>query len=204
MNVYLIRHGKSDDAESGLSQRKEAGLSSSGKSDVLSLKTEFNKIPFDKIYYSPWNRAKDTAKLLFDDKKVPSEEISYLHEYKKPSHLEGQDRSITEKYWNDNLDNIFKPDWKPEDGESFNDILRRVGKLRNLILQHKENEIIGVVSHGIAFRHLIGSWLMGKEYDQSIYSNLLRHIHLDNLGYILIDVNKDKNTISIRRWHNWF
>jgi probable phosphoglycerate mutase len=203
MKVYLIRHGKSQDSEDGLSQRKDSPLSESGKQKILSLKTEFLRIPFSKIYHSPWNRAKETAYLLFGDSGLQLKEMSYLHEYQKPSHLEGADPLVVEKFWNDNLENLYRADWKPNDGESFNDILSRTKKLKKMLLAHQEEDTIGVVSHGILFRHLIGHWLIGNKYNPVLFSNLLRHIRLDNLGFIALDIDKDNKSLKVDKWHNF-
>lgn len=201
MKIYLIRHGKSQDAEAGISQRWDSRLSESAKQQIITLKTEFQKIPFNKIYHSPWPRAKQTAELLFTDTKFPLEEVEYIHEYRKPRYLEGLSHSSAEKFWAEYSENTDNPDWKLDNSESFNDTLKRVEKLKRLLLSHKDTDTIGVVSHSIIFNSLIGYWLMGENFNSRIFCNLLQHIHLDNLGYILIETDKEK--IDIRRWHNW-
>lgn len=203
MQVYLIRHGLSEDDENGISQRRETALSNSGKKRLVVIRPKYLSIPFDQIYHSPWRRAKETAGLLFGKTTIPMQEVTYLHEYARPLRLEGVDPGIVAKFWDDNREHIHKPEWRPEDGESFNDIIARAKKLKGLLLKHGREETIGVVSHGTFLRHVIGHWLLGENYAPKIYGELLRHIHLGNLGYILIDVDKDKETIAVRRWHNW-
>lgn len=202
MQVYLIRHGLSKDDENGLSQRSDSGLSETGKKHVLSFKEFFDQIPFNQIYYSPWERAKETAFLLFSNILDKTTELPYIHEYRRPQHITGVAKSEVIKYWGENRENLLDPDWKPEDGESFNETLARAKKFKNTLLKHSHRDIVGVVSHGIFLRHLIGDWLLKESYTPHIFAYLFRNINLNNVGYILLNISEN-GEVNINKWHNW-
>lgn len=161
------------------------------------------KFPLTKSIIHIGHEQKQTAELLFTDAKFLLEEVEYIHEYRKPKYLEGLNHSSAEKFWAKYSENADNPNWKLDNSESFNDTLKRVEKLKRLLLSHKDTDTIGVVSHSIIFYNLIGYWLMKGNFNSRIFCNLLQHIHLENLGYILIETNKDKEKIDIRRWQNW-
>ncbi len=204
MKIYLIRHGRTAEHEKNLSQREESPLSVSGRTGVLSLKPEYAKIPFNKIYYSPFERAKETASLLFGDTGLPMEELPFVHETRdKPAHLHGVAYEDVKKFWNENQENRYKPEWKPEGGESFLDIKERGNKLIQVIAKHGNEETIGVVSHGNFLRSFVGNWLMGESFSPQILVELLRYFMVENVGYILLEFEKDTGKVRMVKWHRW-
>lgn len=198
MDIYLIRHGRTPEYENGLTQRHDSNLSEDGRKWIEKLKPEYKKIKFDKIYHSPWPRARQTAEILFSDI-IPIEELDYIHEYRKPLALEGIEMIEADQYWRNNWDNLLKPQWRPDDGESFNDILARVKKLTDLILSRDNSEVLGIVGHGTFFRHLLGNLMMGEDYNTSIFHNILRNISMSNGGYMWISLDKATNKIRLRQ-----
>jgi len=203
MRILLIRHGRSVDAEANLAQRWNAPLSEGGRKEVLEKRSEYLKMPFTKIYFSPWERAKETAQILFSDSKIEMEELPYVHEHKRPEHLEGIPWEEVMKFWEKNLDNIYRPDWKPEGGESFNDLSARARKLIEKLKENSDEDLIGVVSHGNFIRHVLGNWLMKDRFNTSVYSDFLRNFSLGNLGYVQVEHKKESGETRMLSWHNW-
>lgn len=204
MRIYLIRHGVTAELEANRSQKEEAPLSESGRTRVLELKPEYAKIPFDKIYYSHFERAKETARLLFADTGIPMEELPFIHETRnKPAHLHGVNYELVEKYWNENKKNLYRPEWKPEGGESFLDIGERGKRLREILSGHGNDETIGIVSHGNFLRHFLGHWLMGDAFLPQVFIDLLRYFSVANVGYILLEFDKETGDVKMTKWHRW-
>lgn len=204
MKIYLIRHGRTAEHEANLSQREESLLSEGGKTEVSKLKPEYAKIPFSKIYYSPFERAKETAKLLFGDTGIPMEELPYIHETRnKPAHLEGVSYDEVRKFWDENSASLYLPEWKPEGGESFLDIKERGKKLKEIFSGHGNEETIGVVSHGNFLRFFVGLWLMGDSFSPQVFVELLRYFIVENVGYILLEFDKEAGKVKMLRWHRW-
>ena len=179
MKIYLIRHGQSEDDERGVGQTLDTKLSQAGIQKLIELKKSvYDKIKFDLVYYSPQARAKQTAKLLFPNLDN-LQELDYIYEYKKPSRLYGVDRKIKDKYWQENRQNKYDPDWQPEDGESFNQILDRVKRLAKLLSKHQK-QTIGIVGHGVFFKHLVGYWKMGDKYQPKIFFDKYQKQKIEN------------------------
>ena len=200
MKVYLIRHGRSVDAEQNLSQGLDSGLSDRGRKEVLELKKEvYDLIKFDKVYHSALPRAAMTAKLLFGERNVDLELLDFLHEYERPSRLYGVAHEVVQDYWEENRDNKYKNDWKPEDGESFNEIVKRADSLMGKISEDRKHGIVGVVGHGIFFKHLVGRWLLKENYRPAIFFDMIWRFQIGNGEYTLLDIDGN-GEVRVEKW----
>ena len=67
MEVYMVRHGKTDWNEAHkLQGRVDIPLNETGKSDALKVKEKLKNVEFDKVLVSPLKRALQTCKLITD------------------------------------------------------------------------------------------------------------------------------------------
>jgi broad specificity phosphatase PhoE len=64
MNIFLVRHGQSEDASGGLHQRDESPLSEKGVGQAQQLGERFKNIQIDTVIASPVPRAKQTAEII--------------------------------------------------------------------------------------------------------------------------------------------
>ena len=154
MKVYLIRHGVTQEAIDGISQRDDAPLAA----DAIK-QNPYKGLKFDKVYSSPLLRAKQTAEILFKDFEV----IDYIYEYKRPSLLDGVSESDARKFWTKHWEKASTdPNWNYDGSESFNKIVERANKFYKF-LKGLKYERITVVGHSIFFRHLISIHALGKD-----------------------------------------
>jgi len=160
--LILVRHGESVGnreriftttphelalTELGYEQARNAGQFIAGK-----FKTEV-------VVSSPYTRARETARVIAEILKLPIEIEPYLHERDVGS-LKGQPYESVFAAPGYNPQRPWL--WEPPDGESFEDVKRRVGPiLDRLALAHPSRDVV-VVSHGgvmmSLWAHVTGVW----------------------------------------------
>ena len=180
MEVYLIRHALSQDAERGVSQRDGAPIVKDGVKE-----NRYKNIKFDKVYCSPLLRARQTAEKLFDDFEV----VDYIYEYKRPSLLDGVPRKEARKFWDKYWEEATTdPDWSYDGSESFNDIVKRVDRFYRFLKGLKFERVV-VVGHSIFFRHLLSIHALGKKnYTIGVYYKLSVFINPLPLHYLKMEL----------------
>jgi len=118
MKLHLIRHAKTKEAENNIHQNDDVSIIK----ELVNPSLCSNLKP-EKIYSSPYLRARQTAKMLFGDYEV----LDFLHEFKSPNLLKGKPREYGFEFWEKYLPDVRKnPDWKFDGSESFNDVINRV------------------------------------------------------------------------------
>jgi len=193
MKIYLIRHAKTKDAKSMITQRDTTSIyidkETIKKTKDLQLKFESKKI--DAIYCSPLVRSQETAKLIFPNKKFKI--LSFIKEYKTPKEILGKSRETAIKYWEiEHKADKLNIKWKPEKGESFEDIAKRAKMLYEYLKNDKKikkfNNVV-IVGHGTFFRHFLlqTAQIPYLEFPQ-IFFTVLRKLDWDNLKMIEIEI----------------
>jgi broad specificity phosphatase PhoE len=110
-----------------------------------------------RVVTSPYQRARETASIIAEVLQLPTMVEQDLRErdYGRLAGLAyatprpGYDR---ERYWT----------WRPDEGETLEEVLERVGAALDRIAAAAANQDVIVVSHGAvmmaAYRHVTGSW----------------------------------------------
>ncbi|WP_300345055.1 histidine phosphatase family protein [Fusobacterium sp.] len=163
MKIYFVRHGETEWNVKKIFQGiKDSPLTEKGQSQARKLKEKLNEIDFDYFYSSSLGRAVQTLKILTEDRKdIVLKEIKDFREINMGD-MEGVPREEFEKKYPIQFNNLWHngKDYDPSEfnGESFQEVLDRVKKgLKFLIENHKEEDKILVVSHGIALEAIFAS-----------------------------------------------
>ncbi|NME35446.1 MULTISPECIES: histidine phosphatase family protein [Fusobacterium] len=156
MEIYFVRHGETEWNLKKIFQGvKNSPLTSLGKEQARKLKIKLNPIQFTHYYSSPLGRAVETLEILTEDRKEKKlETIEYFREIDMGK-MEGVPRDEFEKTYPTEFYNLWyngkEYDPSKYNGETFQEVLTRVKKgLDYLEKNHKENDKILIVSHGIA------------------------------------------------------
>lgn len=190
MKLYLIRHGKTIDHYNGKRQSYDSELH---QESILLLKDrkDFKDIQFDALYSSPQKRALQTTEALFPEQQYNV--LDFIYEYKPPSFMDSLSMEEAGKWWEQHLEDIYNPEWRPEDGESFNDIIARINQLIDYLTEHHDtNDTIAIVSHGNYIKHFASTLIAPQTYSARIWADFARLITLVNGGYFLMEFNKNK------------
>jgi broad specificity phosphatase PhoE len=161
----MVRHGESEgNRERRFTISSEVGLTELGVRQAYEAARRIARLFKPRIVVSsPFRRARHTSEIIANELKLPIEIMPGLHE---------RDLGCLKGHSYDDLRTLVSKDrsydpargwsWKPEGGESYEDVRERVmAAVDQLILRYPEEEIV-IVSHGgvmlSVWAHITGKW----------------------------------------------
>ncbi|MBU5425599.1 histidine phosphatase family protein [Tissierella pigra] len=152
MKIYITRHGETQWNKEGRMQGwKNSNLTEKGIEDAKKLGERLKDVQFDYIYSSPLERAVDTAKYIKED-----EEIILMDSLKEMGFgkWEGMEHTTIEELYPIEHFNFWnKPHlYNSIEGESFDELFKRVKDVLTKIVDNKEAENILIVSHAVVIK----------------------------------------------------
>ena len=156
MKLYITRHGETQwNTQTRLQGWKDSDLTKRGIEDAEALADRLEAIDFDHIYSSTQKRAIHTAEIIKKDRDIDIVELEGLKEIGF-GQWEGMPmKDIEDKYGDEfhiflNKPHLYKPIL---DGESYQEILARVKRAINKIVENGGENVL-VVSHGVTIKML--------------------------------------------------
>jgi broad specificity phosphatase PhoE len=180
VRVYFLRHGESlsNAAPETLALPEAEGdqLSERGELQAKAAAEQIAGLGISRIVCSPLRRAQQTAVPLAELTGLQPETWDWIHELQEPSDYADLPRGEQElQRWSNRMsNNAANPDFAAGDGESFNDLLRRVERTRERLVDDAVDHTL-LVGHGIFCRFMFALTLLGEE---------LRPRHADRLWRI--------------------
>ncbi len=156
MKLYIIRHGQTEwNLINKIQGWKNSNLTEKGMEDARKLGEKLQKIDFDYIYTSNQGRAIDTARLIRGKKKTEIIEDHDLQEIRL-SLWEGMTIDEISKVYPEDYDTYMnRPDlYKPSEGESYEDLYRRINKVLKKIISCGGKNIL-IVTHGVSLKIIL-------------------------------------------------
>ena len=147
MKLYVVRHGETIDNVLNLVQgQNDSELTLKGIKDAYKLQSKINKLKIDIIFSSPLKRAKDTAKIITNNK-LPINIDDRLIERDwglcERASLDIVDRV---KCWNCNLD------YKENSIEPLSQFIKRISEfIEDIKVKYKDKNIL-IVTHSAVSR----------------------------------------------------
>ena len=165
MNLYIVRHGQTEENLNGIIQGHKPGeLTALGIEQAKLLALRLKDQKFDAIYSSDLKRAVDTCWHVARFHDVPVSYTALLRE-RCSGIFEGRRR---EYLWEaEKLSGLPQVDFTPEAGESFRDLRRRADLFLSNLQALGEQKTILIVSHGGWNRMLLGI-AMNKSVEESL------------------------------------
>ena len=166
MKLYITRHGKTVwNIEGRFQGVKDSPLVESGIRDAKDLSKYLKNTTFKKVFTSPLGRAKQTAKLLFENRDIYIEENQNICEMNFGV-FEGMKKEDIIKEYDELYDYLWNHPEKftrcPGGGESFFDVRKRVVEFLDDMKQYDKNDNVFIVTHGMYFVCLLG-YILGYE-----------------------------------------
>ncbi len=183
MNIILIRHGETKDNIDKIYGQDETSLSKAGRDQIEITKNKLADFNFEKVYYSPLTRARQTLDILG----LVGQEEALLREYNFGIFSGYSYAEILEKYPKESKKWMENPlEYQIPGGDRISDLYFRLAKfLEGLI---KEDRDVVLVSHSIIIQ-LALAWVFGD------YSYLYR-FRVDNGSINIISVSDGYKYIS--------
>jgi broad specificity phosphatase PhoE len=183
--LIMVRHGESEgNRERRFTISPEVPLTELGQRQAREVAERIARLfKPEAIISSPFTRARQTSEIIGAELKIPIEVVQDLHE-RDLGRLKGHSYDALRELLRQ--DPAYDPRqgwlWKPEGGESFEEVRRRVvAAVERLRERYPEHEVV-VVSHGgvmlSMWAHVIGRW---------------EGAHLpDNCGIVLIEHDRER------------
>lgn len=154
---FIMRHGQAENniSDKVLGDDQNQPLTDVGRKQI---KESLEKKPLEKIdivISSPYLRTKETAEIVCREINYPLDKIIYdkrIGEARISSQFEGQDKTDFKQFYD--YDFIDRPFDSNGDGESFSDLVKRVGDFIYDIDSNYQNKNILIVGHHCATKAL--------------------------------------------------
>jgi broad specificity phosphatase PhoE len=159
--VYFVRHGETVYSAAGRSQTPDIPLSEEGKRQAQFVAERFTRIHVDKIFASPYLRAKETAEAIGKNigKRIVFDEL--LREIKRPSEIIG--KSHYEDDYHRIIAEVEKRELSPEnryqDEETLFEMEIRARAVLDMLLGDNKKDIL-VVSHEVFLKMLLAAMMI--------------------------------------------
>lgn len=167
LKLYLVRHGESAwNVKHLYTGQQDVALSELGELQAERLAETWGALEFDAIYASPLKRAHDTAKPTVLAKEMALQLDARLAEIHHGAWEGSPAAVIREQYADEYLAWRTEPHRvKMPDGESLEDVARRVNDfLQDLYAEHDDGSILVVVHDAILRVIILQTLGMGLEY----------------------------------------
>lgn len=202
-HIYLVRHGRSRSNETGIREDRYSPLTETGEEQAAFVAERFKNIPIEVVLTSPYKRAFDTGKKIAETCKVPLEEAPMAHERELPTSLLGKHREDPAvKTAIAKFEYSWIRDSNVDDGEHFNDIMKRVVELTEL-LESRREEHIAVTSHGFFLKFFTAHHVLGDYLTPDLFVNsIMTSMRTTNTGitYFVVD---EKGVWTLSAWNDY-
>ncbi len=172
--VYFVRHGESRDNVAPVFQDLDSPLSQRGLVQAEKIAARAAKLDFEAMLASPLPRARQTAEAIAQVTGKHPEFSDLLVERIKPTSVNGKPYTdqVASNTWRQWEESLYTPGMRVEDGENFDDLIKRADGVLHLLQQRPEQKLL-VVTHGLFLRTLVARVLLGEV----LSGESLRHFH---------------------------
>ncbi len=199
--VYFIRHGQSEANVSSVFQAPDSPLTETGKQQAGLIAERVAKLSFETLISSPFTRAKETAEAIGKMTNKTPEYSNLFVERLKPSRINGKPHEDNEakELWNAWEESLYASGIRVEDGENFDDLIKRADEALGFLKNRPEKELV-VVTHGFFLRTIIGRVLLDKSLTAENFRNLQSRAASENAGISVVNYYKGWED---DRWRLW-
>ncbi len=177
--IYLVRHGESENNAAGTYNTPDAHLSERGRQQAEEIAARCAHLQVDSIIASPMVRAKDTAEIVGAriGKSVETSEL--FMERRMATSLQGKARKDPEviKIMKEMNENLANPEYRYEDGESFEELMARALACLDYLEKRPEQSLV-VVTHGFFMHIIAAAVIFDKDLTGSECTHILRGLQV--------------------------
>lgn len=188
MRIYLVRHGETGHNAKKLYMGPNEPLSKEGKKQAQVLADRLKTLPIDLILASPYERTKQTAKIIKDTIKKNLEVEEDLKEIVRPS-------LFYNKSWHDPeikeirkkiLENWHNSDFHHSDEENFQELLVRSLRLVSKLETSTKENILLVTHEGI-MKMIVATMSFGRDLNSKFFNEIYSFLKVSNTGITIVE-----------------
>ncbi|MBM3222297.1 MAG: histidine phosphatase family protein [Candidatus Tectomicrobia bacterium] len=185
--VYFVRHGQSEDNVAPVFQAPDSPLSVIGRVQAARIAERVSHLTFDALLASPYRRAQETAAIIGHITGKAPEGCALFIERVKPSSINGKPFTDPQaeqvgRVWTQSLST---PGMRVEDGENYDDLLRRADAALAFLRDRAESSIV-VVTHGYFLRTLVARVLLGNALSGEAFQHFHTVAAMENTGLTVL------------------
>lgn len=193
MKLYITRHGETEwNKLKKMQGWKNSNLTKQGIENAIRLGERLKDIEFSNIYSSPLGRALETANYVKGNRDVEIETHEGLREMGFGLWEGIENDVVLELYGEEHYNYWNKPHlYKPNEGESFDELFKRVEIALKYIIENAKGDNVLIVSHAIAIKAI---YSIIRKYELQDFWNMpfiegtsltILEINDDNMEFIL-------------------
>jgi broad specificity phosphatase PhoE len=193
-NIYFVRHGETLLNESHIRQGEAGSLSENGKTQAGETGKRLRQFDIQKIFCSPFTRARETADIINGFLGVREiEYIPLLGERRNPSEIIGKkyDDPVTIQAINFMDKSFHREDARFSDEENFEDLKNRALKLKNFLIKNSKDNTL-CITHGIFLKMFLCVLIYDEKLTVEQYIKLTVFNPADNAGITVVQYNPMK------------
>jgi len=153
MRLIIVRHAQTTHNKNNITQGQlDTYLTDLGKKQAEMLAERLSKEEIDVIYSSDLKRCRDTLAPFLKQKNIPVHYTSALREVSFGIFEERPWQEFLD--WRDEVRG-HRFDIRPEEGESFNDVRKRIKEILGAMLEKEKGRKVLVMTHGATKRALL-------------------------------------------------
>ncbi|MFO7793738.1 MAG: histidine phosphatase family protein [Candidatus Nanohaloarchaea archaeon] len=146
MKLFLCRHGETEHNDNGIVQgQMDTKINGKGKQQAKKLRDRLAEENIDKVYSSSMTRAIETAEIVAEPHDIEIEETEELKEVARAKFEGERSEDLIEEITRSETEDYL---WKPEGGESLEELKERGADFFNTIKEEHEGEQVVAISHG--------------------------------------------------------
>lgn len=146
MELFLCRHGQTEYNHKGIVQgQMEPGINQKGREQAKELRDKLSGENISKVYSSSLNRAIETAEIVAQPHKLDVETTDKLKEVARAEFEGERFEALIEEINNSEIEDYL---WRPEGGESLEEMKERAVRFLDCIKHKHEDERVIAISHG--------------------------------------------------------
>jgi broad specificity phosphatase PhoE len=185
--VYFVRHGQSEDNIAPVFQSPDSPLSAVGRNQAARIAARVAKLSFDVLLASPYRRAHETAEVIRTVTGKTPELCALFTERVKPTSVNGKPFTDekADKVWRAWTQSLYTPGMRVEDGENYEDLIRRADAALALLQDRAEPSLV-VVTHGYFLRTIVARVILGDALSGEAFQHFHKVAAIENTGLTVL------------------
>ena len=185
--VYCVRHGQSEDNVAPVFQSPHSPLSALGRQQAARIAERVSHLSFDALLASPYQRAKETADAIGRVTGKAPELVELFTERVKPTSVNGKPftDAKADNVWRAWTQSLYTPGMRVEDGENYDDLIRRADAALALLQARAEPSLV-VVTHGYFLRTMVARVILGDALSGEAFQHFHKVAAIENTGLTVL------------------
>lgn len=188
MKLYITRHGETEwNTLKKMQGWQNSNLTEQGIANAIKLGDRLKDVDFSNIYSSPLGRAMDTANYIKGNRSIEIETHDGLKELGFGLWEGVENEEVMKLYEEEHYKFWNKPLlYKGNDGESFDELFKRINEALKYIIQNSTGDNVLIVSHAITIKAI---YSIIKNYNLEDFWTLP---YIDGTSLTIVEVNGDE------------